>query len=171
VVQVKENQKSLFNALEITSQISRPLDYFESTENSRGRKEIRKTQLFSPLKNLPQGWPELNSIIRVERFTFRNKKNHYEQSYYISSLKPVSAELFAKGIRGHWSIENRLHYVKDVLQNEDNSGIKKGNGIEVLSLCRNIAINISRGLGFDSIKYAQTYFASNVKELLKKLRI
>ena len=88
----------------------------------------------------------------------------------ISSLASDDAEMFAEGIRGHWSVENRLHYVKDVIQHEDDSGIKKGNGIETLSILKNTAINISRELGFDSIKGAGIHFASNVKELMEYFR-
>lgn len=74
------------------------------------------------------------------------------------------------GIRGHWSIENRLHWVKDVIQHEDDSRIRKGNGIETLSILKNMAINICRECGFDSIKAAAIHFASNVKELLEYFR-
>lgn len=88
----------------------------------------------------------------------------------ISSLASDDAELFAKGIRGHWSVENRLHWVKDVIQHEDESGIKKGNGIEALSILKNMAINVSRELGFDSIKGASIHFASNIKELMEYFR-
>ena len=73
-------------------------------------------------------------------------------------------------IRGHWSIENRLHWVKDVRQHEDSSRISKGNGVETLSLLKNIAINLCREDGFDSIKAAAIHFASNVKELLDYFR-
>ena len=90
--------------------------------------------------------------------------------YYISSLNIDDAEQFGIGIRGHWAIENRLHWVKDVIQHEDNSRIRKGNGIETLSLLKNAAINICREIGFDSIKAASIYFASNVKELFKYFR-
>jgi hypothetical protein len=57
-----------------------------------------------------------------------------------------------------------------VIQYEDDSGIKKGNGIETLSILKNVAINISRELGFDSIKGATIHFASNVKELMEYFR-
>ena len=102
-------------------------------------------------------------------FLKKNKKT-LSRHYYISSLASNDAVLFARGIRGHWSIENRLHWVKDVIQYEDKSGIKKGNGIETLSILKNVAINISRELGFDSIKAAKIHFASNVKELVKYFR-
>lgn len=171
IVQVKKNQPKLYEALEETIKTSQPVAVHQTKEKSRGRNEIRKAQLFLPIDNIPPDWPSLNSIIRVERFTFRDGKDHYEESFYISSLKTKNVEQLALGIRQHWSIENRLHWVKDVLQNEDNARIKKGNGIETLSILRNIAINLSRGFNFDSIKDAQTYFASNVKELLKRIRI
>jgi predicted transposase YbfD/YdcC len=100
----------------------------------------------------------------------RRERRPLAHHYYISSLCSDDAELFARGIRGHWSIENRLHWVKDVIQHEDGSGIKKGNGIETLSILKNVAINISRELGFDSIKGATIHFASNVKELCEYFR-
>ena len=170
LVQAKGNQINLLKALKDTVNTTIPIDINETNEKSRGRDESRKVQLFKPIGNIHKDWCEVNSIIYVERKTQRNNKSHYEQSYYISSLKSENASLFAEGIRGHWSIENRLHWVKDVIQNEDNASIKKGNGIETLSILRTIAINISRQFEFDSIKNAQTYFASNVKELIKKLR-
>ena len=171
VVQVKLNQKNLYKTLKEITNTSQPVDNHISDEKSRGRNEIRKTQLFLPTKNIPQGWPALNSIVKVARFTKRKGKETYEESFYISSICTVKTDNLAKGIRNHWSIENRLHWVKDVMQYEDNAAIKKGNGIEILTIFRNIAINISRGIGYDSIKDAQIYFASNVKELYNKIRI
>lgn len=170
LVQVKGNQPNLLKALKETAETQKPISTYENKEKSRGRNEHRKVLLFKPIDSIPPGWIELNSIIHVERIAKRKGKITNEKTFYISSLKSEDAELFAKGIRGHWSIENRLHWVKDVMQNEDKAAIKKGNGIEALSVFRNIAINITRGLGYDSIKNAQIYFASNVKELYKKIR-
>lgn len=115
-------------------------------------------------------WKGLQRIIHVERRFVRKDKKTKSHCYYISSLDSDDAEMFEKGIRGHWSIENRLHWVKDVMQYEDDSGIKKGNGIETLSILKNVAINISRELGFDSIKGANIHFASNIKELMTCFR-
>ncbi len=170
LVQVKGNQPNLLKALKETAATQDPISIYETTEKKRGRNEFRKVLLFKPINNIPLGWEELNSIIHVERITQRKGKITNEKSFYISSLNSEEAEFFAKGIRGHWSIENRLHWVKDVIQNEDNAAIKKGNGIETLSILKNIAINLSRTFGYDSIKEAQIYFASNVKELYKKIR-
>jgi predicted transposase YbfD/YdcC len=119
------------------------------------------------MKNI---WKGIQHVIHVERRFVRKGKETQSHHYYISSLSSDNAELFANAIRGHWSIENRLHWVKDVIQYEDDSGIKKGNGIETLSILKNVAINISRELGFDSIKGATIHFASNVKELMEYFR-
>jgi predicted transposase YbfD/YdcC len=147
-----------------------PIDIHQSQEHKRGREEFRKVQLFKPQQNIPDGWTEINAIIQVERSSKRYGKDTYEKSIYISSLPCANAASFAKGIRGHWSIENRLHWVKDVIQNEDDAGIKKDNGIENLSIIKNIAINLCRGHGIDSIKNAQIYFSSNCKKLIKIIR-
>lgn len=88
----------------------------------------------------------------------------------MNSVCSEQAEVFAAGIRGHWSIENRLHWVKDVIPHADDSCIRKGNGVETLSILKNVAMNICRELGFDSIKGAAIHFASHVKELLAYFR-
>ena len=56
----------------------------------------------------------ITSLIKVERSVTRGDKNYHHLAYYISSLS-VSAEMFASKIRGHWLIENQLHWVKDVI--------------------------------------------------------
>lgn len=174
VIQVKGNQKNLLKACKNICCKNEYSDSFESQENSHGRYEIRNVEVFKSSEIIPDGWRELNRIISVERLTERKDKGkikiEYSKSYYISSLKSNDAEKFAQGIRDHWSIENRLHWVKDVIQNEDDAKIKKGNGIETLGILKNIAINICRQNGFDSIKYASIYFASNVKKLYKLIR-
>jgi len=167
---VKANQPKLLKALEETAESQEPIGIHESIEKKRGRNEYRKVQLFKPIDNIPNGWTNISSIVCVERTTQRNGKQSNELSYYISSLESNDVRMFSKGIREHWSIENRLHWVKDVRQNEDNAAIRKGNGIETLSIFRTMAINISRGEGYDSIKDAQIYYASNVKELYKIIR-
>ena len=94
----------------------------------------------------------------------KNKKSH-ETAYYISDIISNKAAYLAKHIRGHWGIENRLHWGKDVNLTEDDSKIKKGSSPENFSIVRNIVCNIYRASGFDSIKYAIERHANDVKEL------
>ena len=170
LIQVKGNQPTLFQAVKETVGTPSALSTTFSEEWSRGRHERRTVAVFSaPLKKREE-WTGLQRVIHVERQVSRSGKDTVTHHYYISSVSSDDAKVFARGVRGHWSIENRLHWVKDVIQHEDDSGIKKGNGIETLSIFKNIAINISRKLGFDSIKGATIHFASNVKELLDYFR-
>ncbi|MFN6483435.1 MULTISPECIES: ISAs1 family transposase [unclassified Nostoc] len=65
----------------------------------------------------------------------RGGKPYHDIACYISSLI-CTAQEFAQGIRGHWGIENRLHWVKDVVLNEDRSTIHLGNAPANLSVLR-----------------------------------
>lgn len=170
VIQVKGNQPTLLHVLTTAMERQPPLSSTTHDDQSRGRHERRTVSVFVPPEEAADGWKGLQRVIHVERQVSRNGKDTLAHHYYISSLCSDDAEVFARGIRGHWSIENRLHWVKDVIQHEDDAGIKKGNGVETLSILKNMAINISRELGFDSIKSATIHFASNVKELCKYFR-
>lgn len=89
-------------------------------------------------------WKGLKSIGMVSRTVIKNGKESLECSYYISSLEaPEDGEcdLFAKAIRNHWGIES-CHWMLDVVFREDESLVRKNNGVENLSMLRKIAINI-----------------------------
>ena len=170
MIQVKANQPNLLQSIKETVSTEPSISTFLSDERSRGRQEKRITNIFPAPSNISEDWSGIKRVIHVERLTSKNGESSHTHHYYISSLSLNEAEIFAKGIRGHWSIENRLHWVKDVIQHEDSSGISKGNGVETLSILKNLAINLCRGLGFDSIKEAGIHFSSNVKELLLHFR-
>ena len=170
IIQVKLNQPTLFQSILTAFDTQTPSLSAFHEENSRGRHETRTAHILEAAEDMKNIWKGLQRVIHVERRFVRKGKETQSHHYYISSLASDDAELFAEGIRGHWSIENRLHWVKDVIQHEDGSGIEKGNGIETLSILKNVAINISRELGFDSIKGAAIHFASNIKKLMDHLR-
>jgi len=169
VIQVKLNQPKLTEACISIADACEPLTMDHSQKRSRGRNEIREVYVYTADERIPKGWRGIKTVIKVVRKTVRDGLGSIETSFYISDIERA-AKVFAKGIRGHWSVENRLHYVKDVLQGEDNAGIAKDNGVKTLSILKNMAINISRENGYDSIKDAQVYFASNVEELLLIVR-
>lgn len=170
LIQVKGNQPTLFQAISTVVNSQDPLSTNAQQERSRGRDERRTVAVFPAPAQMAEEWNGLARVIHVERDVIRDGKETVTDHYYISSVRSDDAAVFAQGVRGHWSIENRLHWVKDVIQHEDDSRINKGNGIETLSLFKNVAINISRELGFDSIKGAAIHFASNVKEMLAYFR-
>lgn len=165
-MKVKRNQLRLYRAIEQITQNTTHVDQFNDVKRTRGRNERRLVSVYSPNELIPEGWPKLNHIIHVERIFSSKNGYHHTHSYYISSLLSKDAKLFACGIRGHWAIENNLHWVKDVILKEDTTRHKKGNAAKNMSVLRNIAINVFRKNEYASTKHATLFFASNVKELL-----
>lgn len=96
-------------------------------------------------------WSGLCSVIKVNRTTTRKGKTSNETSIYISSYKATAKE-FLKLIRGHWSIENRLHWKLDIVFREDKNKIHTGNAVQNLSTLRKMALAM--------LEHEQTYQAS-----------
>jgi hypothetical protein len=99
----------------------------------------------------------------------RELKNlcEYETAYFITSLpqKRASKEILLNAIRKHWSIENKLHYVKDVTFDEDR--IRYAVNPLIISTFRGLAISLSKLFGFEFVPQAQRFFASNQHMLLR----
>lgn len=91
--------------------------------------------------------------MRVQRDTTRNGKPTTEIIYAITSRPAAAAdaEQLANFIRGHWSIENRIHYVRDVTFREDASRVRTGNAPRTLAIMRNLAIGVLRLAGVQNI--------------------
>jgi predicted transposase YbfD/YdcC len=169
LVKLKRNQKRLLNSVKEIVDTSVAVSCITEKQSKRGREEERITRIYLPTAQIPEDWSGLNRIIHVKR-NFQSKTvKHITDSYYISSVISDDAELFSSGIRGHWLIENKLHWVKDVIQKEDSTKNNSGYAPKNMSLIRNIAINIFRNNGHDSVKHATLFFASNVKLLIKVL--
>jgi predicted transposase YbfD/YdcC len=125
VIQVKGNQRTLLRAITEVVHGQSAISTASNEERSRGRQERRTVKVFYAPPALTEDWTGLQRVIHIERLVSRNGKTSQTHSYYISSVCSDQAALFAEGVRGHWSIENRLHWVKDVIQHEDDSRIRK----------------------------------------------
>ena len=169
MVKVKANQPKLKTAIEETVITSEPIAYHKEEELSRGRLEIRKTYLYARQNNLEKGWESINLIVYVRREFLSKYKEHKTDSFYISDLQTIDAQYIAEGIRSHWYIENKLHYTKDVIMQEDKKCTKNKIAAANLALLRDFAFNILKSKE-KSIKLAIQIFANyNVKELLNIL--
>ncbi len=91
-------------------------------------------------------------------------KQYLQTNYYISSLL-TSAAKFAGGIRQHWGIENRLHWVKDVIFGEDAAPFDNYNAATNWSILRTITINLARLGGYDSLTKAERFLAHDIDKL------
>src|SRR4029453_14974696 len=86
-------------------------------------------------------FPGLAMIGMVEAETERAGKTARERRYYLCSAK-LDAATFAQAVRGHWGIENRLHWVLDVVFKHDLSRLRPGHGPENMALVRHMATNL-----------------------------
>lgn len=90
---------------------------------------------------LDEPWPSLGSVVVVESHRDVNGAVGVERRYYVSSIRGTDAVRMAELVRGHWSVENNLHWQLDVTFNEDQRRIRRGHGAENFSrLCR-MALN------------------------------
>ncbi len=170
VVQVKGNQPTLFGELQRTI-TGKPLSYFEEHEKGHGRRSSWHVRVFDASRGRKAGeWKNLRRVIHVHKRTLKNGSESHSDRLYISDLSETGAEFFHRGIRGHWKIENSLHWVKDVVHGEDSNQWKHRNAPVNVAVFSSIAINIHRKNGNHSITESQIKFGANVKELFHLLR-
>ena len=86
----------------------------------------------------------MGQVFELERVRIRGAKQEVEVVYGITSLDRFQADAKAllEFIRGHWGIENRLHYVKDETLGEDRCRVRTGSSPEILSLLRNVVVHL-----------------------------
>jgi hypothetical protein len=105
-------------------------------------------------------WPDVAQVGRVEAEVTRDGKTTVEVRYFITSVPRAWADAaqLLRWVRGHWSIENRTHYVRDVTLGEDASRVRQGSGPQVLAAVRNAALGLLRHWGgFESIAEAASF--------------
>ena len=115
----------------------------ETAEHGHGREESRTYYVCGMPDELPdrQRWKNLKAIGIAINDTFKNGKHTSEVRYYILSKK-FTAKKFGEAVRGHWSIENRLHWQLDVTFGEDQSRIRKGHADANFSILRRTALSL-----------------------------
>lgn len=168
IVTVKDNQPRLLAQIETLAQQTQPEDRFVDVEKNRDRITCRVVNVFTDINGIDLDWVGIQRLIQVERIGIRQGKPYQQTNYYISSLA-TSALKFAQGIRGHWGIENRLHWVKDVIFGEDAAPFRNYNAATNWSLIRTLAINIARMCGYDSLTKAKRFLAHDIDKLFSLL--
>jgi predicted transposase YbfD/YdcC len=176
IVTIKKNQSNLFKAAQKVVKSETASDKNQTHEHLHGRTTTRITTIYAIAPQLLPLWAGAKHIIAIERTGSRweGKKSRrrlvkfHEQHYYLSSLD-WSASKFAEAIRGHWLIENRLHWVKDVTLNEDNCIHRGGNAPANWAMVRQFLVSLARMIGTNTLPQALRFMANqleNVCELL-----
>lgn len=115
----------------------------ETHERGHGREDTRTYFVCPVPEDLPdrRRWKRLAAIAMVMTTTCRSGKRTTDVRFYILSRR-LSAPQFAAAVRGHWSIENRLHWQLDVTFGEDQSRIRKGHADANFSILRRTALSL-----------------------------
>jgi|APHig6443718053_1056840.scaffolds.fasta_scaffold70919_1 predicted transposase YbfD/YdcC len=118
-------------------------DFHEEIDKDHGRLEVRRYWVTEDLRTLPDNplWAGLRSIGMVERHCTIGTTETLERRYFINSI-PAQAKPFANAVRGHWGVENRLHWRLDVIFGEDASRIRKGNAPAIMTTIRHLSMNL-----------------------------
>jgi len=144
ILAVKENQKELYEDVLDSFRVLPTIDSYEELDFGHGRIETRKCSVLTDLSLVfgKDKWKGLISIAKIERVReFKaTGKTQKETSHYISSLN--QAKEIGLGVRKHWGIENKVHWVLDVAFNEDLSRKRVGNAAENYSTINRIALNL-----------------------------
>jgi predicted transposase YbfD/YdcC len=116
---------------------------YESADANHGRTEKRRCEALPAPKTIRnrEGWAGLQSICRVTRTYIEKGVDKSEVRYFISTL-PAKAKELGLGVRGHWGIENGLHWVLDMVFAEDRSRARLGHAQENLALLRRWAMSV-----------------------------
>jgi predicted transposase YbfD/YdcC len=119
-------------------------DYCETLEKDHGRIEERRCWVTEEIGWLEQKeeWKNLKSVVLVEAIReVIGKEKTVERRYFISSLE-ANAEQSLRAVRGHWAIENELHWCLDIGFREDDCRVREAKSAENLATLRHIGINL-----------------------------
>lgn len=148
------------------------MDCATTLDKGHGRSERRTLKATTALNDYLD-WPGVGQVGQIESVVTRDGKTTQEVRSFITSAprSEADAETLLAWARGHWSIENRSHHVRDVTLGEDASRIRKGSGPQVMAALRNATIGFLRQTGATNIAQALRRNSSRVSDLLAKLGI
>lgn len=164
LIAVKGNQPTLFDYLQQQFECHPLISQDHQVERNRNRYVERRVSVSDAIEGIDPKWMGVKRIVRVERWGTRGKRSFRETQFYLSSLS-LDAIGFARLIRQHWHVENRLHWVKDVVMKEDTTPVCDGHAIINFAIIRTIALNLFRHNGFDSITQGIRRVAHDIPRL------
>lgn len=127
----REKPESIMSYSEINSERSRI--------DQRTYKMLKVSDWLTEAKE----WKGIKSVLQVERIREDKGKTQRERVFYISSLSE-DIQTLAQSIRGHWEVENKVHWVLDVVYKEDDCTISEEYGAENIAILRRLALNLTR---------------------------
>lgn len=172
---VKRNQRRLYEDLRLFFELpairadQEQSDTVQTVTKAHGRLETRTLECSTAGADYLV-WPGIAQIVRrtCERTVIKTGKRSVEVSYGLTNLGPDearAAELEALW-RGHWTIENRKHYVRDVTMGEDHGQAYCGSTPQALASLRNVLIDLMRKEGWTNLADALRHYGASVPRVL-----
>lgn len=140
-------------------------DIWVTHNKGHGRRE-KRTLRVTPILEKYLDWPGAVQVFQVHRVRWVADKVQEETVYGISSLSPqrANAQRLLALVRGHWEIENRLHWVRDVTLGEDACRVRSGDAAQVLAALRNAVVHLLEQVTAASKAAATRHFAIRPQE-------
>jgi predicted transposase YbfD/YdcC len=139
----------------------------ETIGKGHGRIEKRVITVSAALQDCVN-WPHAAQVFKLERFTQRRRdgKPTYEVRYGLTSLTPkeASPQRMLELVRGHWQIENGLHYRRDNTLREDRCTLRRGHAAQMMAALNNLVLGLLRRVGWRNIPDARRHYATNLGE-------
>jgi predicted transposase YbfD/YdcC len=175
LLSVKGNQKGLLDDLEHAFKVDKGLTFVADVESDHGRIENRCCSILPAhdylLKENRAAWKNVSTLIKVDASREINGVLHEETRYYISDETVSNPSCYLSLSRGHWGIENQLHWHLDVTFKEDDCRARKGNAPLNLSTLRKFALQIlsiqNDKLSLKKRQYKAALDVSYLKKIIK----
>jgi len=170
LIQLKRNCRKLLSNITLYCALTNPKSVYEYYEKDHGNEIYRCVELYDvPDDVIPEGWNGIKRIIKVRRWGYRRQKRFEETAFFMHSNADTKVHVLANAIQGHWSIENQLHWTKDVIMGEDAMSLKTKNAMVSIAFLNNVALNIIRAAGEKPIKDTFAKYSNNIGRLNKLL--
>jgi predicted transposase YbfD/YdcC len=164
VIGVKANQRNLYRLIVQQSQTQTPASRVIQSRKGHGRQLQRTVSVFDLPDATKRQWAGAQQAIHVYQVGQRQGKPYEANLYYLTSLQQDATRLSTR-TQGHWGIENRLHWVKDVVLGEDAASIKQNAPASLMGILRNLALSLFRAHGYPSIVAAIDRLSNDFDQL------
>lgn len=139
----------------------------ETIDKGHGRIEKRVITVSAALQDWVN-WPSAAQVFKLERYThrLRDGKKTYELCYGLTSLtvNGASPQRLLELVRGHWQIENGLHYRRDDTLREDRCTLRFGHAAQMMATLNNLVLGVLRRIGWTEIPDARRHYGANLAE-------
>lgn len=169
LVTVKANQKELYEDIALVFNDppkGEVFAYYEHHGQHGDRVETRRLWSTKALFGYLD-WPNASQVCKLEREVFRRGETSVDARYFITSLEAASPKALMEIARGHWGIENRLHWVRDVSMGEDGSQVRSGSAPQVMAALRNVVIGLLRQNAVSNVAAAIRHYGWHVEDALR----